>query len=184
LNIYIDYRRGVKVLPDEVLAALQKNLEEFPEEEMYSKDRPQPPKFKVHIKSHLNLNEDDQCLFEAKLIPVRDPMMRVQWFKNGKVLHHGKIKLKKKIFLFCRFFSLIASRMIPRYDFADVSLEFLYTFAEDDGIYECVATNPYGEDRTRAELKCRPKRSIIYNTQLPEGMEGVSKLQMLEDEIR
>jgi hypothetical protein len=103
LNIYIDYRRGVKVLPDEVLAALPNNLEEFPEEEMYSKDRPQPPKFKVHIKSHLNLNEDDHCLFEAKLIPVRDPMMRVQWFKNGKVLHHGKIKLKKK-FLFCRFF--------------------------------------------------------------------------------
>ncbi|CAF4167212.1 unnamed protein product, partial [Rotaria sp. Silwood2] len=158
-------RRGGGVLPDEVLAALQMNLEEFPEEEMYSKDRPQPPKFKVHIKSQLNLNEDDPCSFEAKLIPVRDPMMRVQWFKNGKILHH-------------------ASRMIPRYDFADVSLEFLWTFAEDDGIYECVATNPYGEDRTRAELKCRPKRSIIYNTQLPEGMEGVSKLQMLEDEIR
>ncbi|CAF3405101.1 unnamed protein product [Rotaria sp. Silwood1] len=158
-------RRGGGVLPDEVLTALQMNLEEFPEEEMYSKDRPQPPKFKVHLKSQLNLNEDDPCLFEAKLIPVRDPMMRVQWFKNGKILHH-------------------ASRMIPRYDFADVSLEFLWTFAEDDGIYECVATNPYGEDRTRTELKCRPKRSIIYNTQLPEGMEGVSKLQMLEDEIR
>ncbi|CAF1673059.1 unnamed protein product, partial [Adineta ricciae] len=158
-------RRGVKVLPDEVLNTLQKSLEEYPEEEMYSKDRPQPPKFKVHLKSHLNLNEDDVCIFEAKLIPVRDPMMRVQWFKNGKLLHH-------------------ASRIIPRYDFADVSLEFLWTFAEDDGIYECVATNPYGEDRTRAELKCRPKRSIIYNTQLPEGMEGVSKLQMLEDEMR
>ncbi|CAF4988391.1 unnamed protein product, partial [Rotaria socialis] len=81
-------KRGVKVLPDEVLAALQKNLEEYPEEEMYSKDRPQPPKFKVHIKSQLNLNEDDPSMFEAKLIPVRDPMMRVQWFKNGKILHH------------------------------------------------------------------------------------------------
>lgn len=68
------------------------NLEEYPEEEMYSKDRPQPPKFKVHIKSQLNLNEDDPCMFDAKLIPVRDPMMRVQWFKNGKVLHHGKLQ--------------------------------------------------------------------------------------------
>jgi len=107
LNIYIDYRRGVKVLPDEVLAALQKNLEEFPEEEMYSKDRPQPPKFKIHIKSHLNLNEDEPCLFEAKLIPVRDPMMRVQWFKNGKVLHHGKIKkILKKFFSIFFFFVL------------------------------------------------------------------------------
>jgi titin len=76
-------------MPDELLGALQKNLEEYPEEEMYSKDRPQPPKFKVHIKSHLNLNEDDHCIFESKLIPVRDPKMRVQWFKNGKPLHHG-----------------------------------------------------------------------------------------------
>ena len=83
------FRRGQKVLPDDVLSAIPGGLEEYPEEEMYSKDRPQPPKFKVHIKSHLNLNEDEQCLFEAKLIPVRDPMMRVQWFKNGKVLHHG-----------------------------------------------------------------------------------------------
>ncbi len=173
----------MKVLPDEVLSAIPGNLEEFPEEEMYSKDRPQPPKFKVHIKSHLNLNEDEPCLFEAKLIPVRDPMMRVQWFKNGKILQNGKkfSDQNKNSILLCFF---LASRIIPRYDFADVSLEFLYTFAEDDGIYECVATNPYGEDRTRAELKCREKRSIIYNTQLPEGMEGVSKLQMLEDEIR
>lgn len=162
---------------------MTQGLEEYPEEEMYSKDRPQPPKFKVHIKSQLNLNEDDHCIFEAKLIPVRDPMMRVQWFKNGKVLHHGKLIVF--IFNFSTFvLSFLASRMIPKYDFADVSLEFLWTFAEDDGIYECVATNPYGEDRTRAELKCRPKRSIIYNTQLPEGMEGVSKLQMLEDEMR
>ncbi len=96
------------------------------------------------------------------------------------MVKHFQTKTKIR---FCCFFFL-ASRIIPRYDFADVSLEFLYTFAEDDGIYECVATNPYGEDRTRAELKCREKRSIIYNTQLPEGMEGVSKLQMLEDEIR
>jgi hypothetical protein len=84
------------------LGAIQKSLEEFPEEEMYSKDRPQPPKFKVHLKTQLNLNEDDHCLFEAKLIPVRDPMMRVQWFKNGKVLHHGKkhSSLNIKTFVF------------------------------------------------------------------------------------
>ena len=89
IRFFSSNRRGQKVLPDDVLSAIPGGLEEFPEEEMYSKDRPQPPKFKVHIKSHLNLNEDEPCLFEAKLIPVRDPMMRVQWFKNGKVLHHG-----------------------------------------------------------------------------------------------
>lgn len=98
------FRRGLKVLPDEVLSAVTQGLEEYPEEEMYSKDRPQPPKFKVHIKSQLNLNEDDHCIFEAKLIPVRDPMMRVQWFKNGKVLHHGKLTSHRSsirnIFLF------------------------------------------------------------------------------------
>jgi hypothetical protein len=65
-----------------------------------------------------------------------------------------------------------------------VSLDLLWTYPEDDGIYECVATNAVGQDKTRAELKCKNDRSIIYDTQLPEGMEGFLQVQELEDKLK
>lgn len=132
---------------------------------MYNKDKPIPPKFKTHFKAQLQLRETEPTRFDAKLIPIGDPTMRVEWFRNGVPLRQ-------------------ANRYVIKYDFGLVSLDMLWTYPEDDGIYECVATNAVGQDRTRAELKCKGKRSIIYDTQLPEGMEGVIKLQELEEKIK
>ena len=111
------------------------------------------------------MRERDSTRFEAKLIPIGDPTMTLQWLRNGKPLPS-------------------ATRYVIKYDFGLVSLDMLWTYPEDDGIYECVATNSCGQDTTRAELKCKGNRSIIYDTQLPDGMEGVLKLQELEEKIR
>lgn len=132
---------------------------------MYNKDRPIPPKFKTHFRPQLNLMEYDPARFEAKLIPIGDPTMKIEWYRNGEPLRQ-------------------ATRYVLKYDFGLVSLDMGWTFPADDGVYECVATNSVGQDRTRAELKCRGKRSIIYDTQLPEGMEGVLKLQDMEEKIK
>ena len=132
---------------------------------MYNKDRPIPPKFKTQFKAILNLRERDSARFEAKLIPIGDPTMTHQWLRNGEVLRS-------------------ASRYVIKYDFGLVSLDLLWTYPDDDGIYECVATNAVGQDKTRAELKCKSNRSIIYDTQLPEGLEGHYKLQEIEDKLK
>ncbi len=135
------------------------------EETMYNKDKPIPPKFKTHFKGELNLREKDPARFEAKLIPIGDPTMKLQWLRNGEPLRS-------------------ANRYVIKYDFGLVSLELLWTYPEDDGIYECVATNDVGQDKTRAELKCKANRSIIYDTQLPDGMDGYLKIQELEEKIK
>jgi titin len=132
---------------------------------MYNVDKPIPPKFKTHFSSQLHLKECEPTHFDAKLIPIGDPTMRIEWFRNGEPLRQ-------------------ANRYIVKYDFGLVSLDMLWVYPEDDGIYECVATNAVGQDRTRTELKCKGKRAIIYDTQLPEGMEGVLKLQELEEKIK
>ena len=106
------------------------------EETMYDKDRPIPPKFKTHFKAQLNLRERDTAHYEAKLIPIGDPTMKIEWLRNGEPLRS-------------------AARYEIKYDFGFVSLNLLWTYPEDDGIYECVATNAVGQDKTRAELKCK-----------------------------
>lgn len=135
------------------------------EETIYNKDRPIPPKFKTHFQAILGLRERDPARFEAKLIPIGDPTMKLQWLRNGEPLRS-------------------ANRYVIKYDFGLVSLDLLWTYPEDDGVYECIATNAVGQDTTRAELKCKGNRTIIYDTQLPDGMEGVLKLQELEEKIK
>jgi hypothetical protein len=135
------------------------------EETMYDKDRPIPPKFKTHFKAQLNLRERDTAHYSAKLIPIGDPTMKIEWLRNGEPLRS-------------------AARYEIKYDFGFVSLNLLWTYPEDDGIYECVATNAVGQDKTRAELKCKGNRSIIYDSQLPDGMEGYLKIQERDDQIK
>jgi titin len=132
---------------------------------MYNPDKPIPPKYKTHFKGLLNLRERDKARFEAKLIPIGDPTMKLQWMRNGVPMP-------------------AATRYITKYDFGLVSLDMDWTYDDDDGVYECIATNQCGQDTTRAELKCKANRSIIYDTQLPDGMEGILKIQELEEKIK
>ena len=58
------------------------------EEDLYSKAKPRPPKFKSEIKDLL-LKENDSAHFECKLVPLGDPTMKVEWFKDGQPLQYG-----------------------------------------------------------------------------------------------
>lgn len=48
------------------------------------------------------------------------------------------------------------------------------------GEYICRATNLYGTDETRAVIKTTGKPSIIYDSQLPKGMESIEKIRQME----
>ncbi|GFS02464.1 titin, partial [Elysia marginata] len=130
-----------------------------PPEDLYDREHHRPARFKTQIKDLPDLKENDAAHFECKLLPLGDPTMKVEWFKDGEPLHHG-------------------TRYKPSYDFGFVTLDIMWVYAEDSGVYECRATNDYGEDSTAATIACRPLRSIIMDSNLP-GDQAI-KLQEME----
>lgn len=108
---------------------------EPPIEDMYNKDKPRPPKFKTQIQPLRNKVEGQSSHFECRLVPIGDPAMQVEWYKDGVLLRAGH-KFK------------------PLYDFGFVALDILYTYPEDSGIYTAKATNKYGSDTTQTVLHC------------------------------
>ncbi|CAH2104070.1 unnamed protein product [Euphydryas editha] len=125
----------------------------------------EPPKFITQIQDVTKLVEGQSAHFEARLVPVDDPDLKVEWFYNGKKLPHGH-------------------RYRTFHDFGIVILDILYCYEENSGEYECIATNKLGRDSTKATLKCTSKENLILDSQLPRGMEGgLEKLQTLEDSM-
>lgn len=56
---------------------------------MFNKEIGRPPKFKIPLKSHTHLVESQRMIFETSLIPIGDPDMRVEWYKDGQLLRAG-----------------------------------------------------------------------------------------------
>lgn len=108
----------------------------------------EPPKFITQIKSIEKLVEGQSAHFEARLTPITDPDLVVEWYYNGQKLPHGH-------------------RYRTFHDFGIVILDILYCYEENSGEFECRATNKYGSDSTRASLKCLSKANLILDSQLP-----------------
>lgn len=64
-------------------------IPEMPVEDMFHRERPHPPKFKSQMKPLMNLSENQPAHFECRLVPVGDPDMQVEWYKDGTLLRHG-----------------------------------------------------------------------------------------------
>ncbi len=144
-------------------AALKKYTSEIflTEEDIYDSDKRQPPRFVTHIKDMLELKEMDVAKFECQLAPVGDPHRRLEWFFNGKPLPYK-------------------TRFTPIYDFGYVAMNFGWVYPEDSGEYLCRATNKYGSDETRAVIKTTGRPGIIYDSQLPKGMQSVEMIREME----
>ena len=109
------------------------------EEQAYSSPAPQTPapeapKFVTQLSDIARLIEGQSAHFEARLTPVNDPLLTVEWFHNGKKLPTGH-------------------RFRTFHDFGIVILDILYCYEEDCGTYECRAVNQMGQDVTRATLR-------------------------------
>ncbi|XP_014664087.1 PREDICTED: titin-like [Priapulus caudatus] len=123
----------------------------------------QPPEFIVPLNDITDLTEGDSCHNEARVIPVGDPDLYVEWFFNGEPL-------------------TIGSRFKTVFDFGFVTIDISPVYDEDTGEYKCVATNKYGQAETKAIIKCTPKTALLMDTQLPESMRaGMQKIKDLED---
>lgn len=144
-------RSGVfsETLQPESLARIRE-LESFHGQQQQAPSTPvaEPPKFITQIQDVTKLVEGQSAHFEARLTPTTDPDLVVEWYYNGKKLPHGH-------------------RYRTFHDFGIVILDILYCYEENSGVYECRAYNKYGEDSTKANLKCVSKANLILTSQLP-----------------
>ncbi|KAL1245317.1 Kettin-like protein, partial [Trichinella spiralis] len=129
----------------------------------YIEDRPEEvmsiekPRFTKHL-SNAEISEGQTAHFDGRLLPFNDPKMSVNWFRNGLPLPNGH-----------RF------RLVN--DFGYVCLDVLYAYPEDSGIYTVVAQNELGEAASEAQLHVIGHKSIYLESQHPDGMNRIQKLE-------
>ena len=87
------------------------------------------------------INEGERAKFEAKIQPVGDPNMRVDWFCNGKPI-------------------TASSRVNTICQFGYVALDMLNATAMDSGEYTCEIRNESGAVHTSAKLVVQTRREI------------------------
>lgn len=73
-------------------------------------------------------------------------------------------------------------RFLPIHEFGYVALALLYALPDDTGEYIARASNKAGMDVTKATLICAPKKRIITDVQLPQGVR-VASLTKEEEQI-
>lgn len=93
----------------------------------------QAPNFTKNLKN-IDTIEGTNIHLEARLQPIGDTSMRVEWFFNDQPLKVGH-------------------RFRPAYDFDYVALDLLSVYPVDSGIYTCRATNKLGQAVTSASVK-------------------------------
>lgn len=120
------------------------------------------PEFKSPIKDQLNIGEGGFAHFEARLEPVGDSSLRVEWFKDGRPVE-------------------ASSRITSFFNFGYVALTIKQVTIHDVGTYTCTASNTLGQATTTAKLTVTTKKDILYESQNEHGLE---KIQSLEDSSR
>ena len=100
------------------------------------------PQFLTYPKDQLNIVEGKRAHFEAKVEPITDPHLQVEWLKDGKPI-------------------IVGHRFRPIHDFGYVALDINGTISEDTGLYTCRATNLAGTAECQVRLLCRGKDYMV-----------------------
>ncbi len=118
----------------------------------------QKPMF-THPLQSVEQEEGASVQLSSRLIPVGDPSLKVEWFKDGQIISSG-------------------SRINYINDFGCVTLDITSLRPSDEGVYECKATNALGMATTTASVKVAAKGSLLLDSQHPEGMKKITALEM------
>lgn len=102
----------------------------------------QRPVFTMPLQNIDNIQEGQTAQFDCRLIPVGDPTLKVEWFRNEKLLEDS-------------------SRITKTHDFGFVSMTISHVRDEDEGVYICRASNALGEAVTTAAMKIKSKSIVI-----------------------
>uniref|UniRef100_A0A8B9E6Z9 Ig-like domain-containing protein n=1 Tax=Anser cygnoides TaxID=8845 RepID=A0A8B9E6Z9_ANSCY len=125
-----------------------------------SYEKQQKPFFKKKLTS-LRLKQFGPAHFECRLTPIGDPTMVVEWLHDGKPLE-------------------AANRLRMINEFGYCSLDYGVAYSRDSGVITCRATNKYGTDHTSATLIVKDEKSLVEESQLPEGRRGLQRIEELE----
>lgn len=98
----------------------------------------QRPVFTMPLQNIDNIQEGQTAHFDCRLIPVGDPTLKVEWFRNEKLLEDS-------------------SRITKTHDFGFVSMVITHIRDEDEGVYICRASNALGEAVTTAAMRIKSK---------------------------
>ena len=121
-----------------------------------------PPEFKSPIKDQINIREGGFAHFEARLEPVGDSTLRIEWLKDGRPVE-------------------ASSRTTSFFNFGYVALTIKQVTVHDIGNYTCRAYNALGQATTSANLSVISKKDVVFDTQHPGGLE---QIKYLEDSSR
>ncbi len=117
-----------------------------------------PPIFRVPLMDAPPTNEGQNIHLEARLEPVNDPSMKVEWLCNGKPL-------------------TIGSRFRTYNDFGFIALDIVGVTARDAGQYTCRATNQLGTADTSAGVQVIAKSDVVTETEHEAAMQQISHLE-------
>lgn len=140
--------------PLEKYAALESRGPARPEEQVPAFQR---PVFTVPLEN-IETTENCNIHFEARLIPVGDPNLKVEWFRNEVPISES-------------------SRIKKTHDFGYVALDVQGVRGEDQGVYVARAKNLVGEAVTTAGLKITTTAVLDLASVHPDGL---AKIQQLE----
>lgn len=82
----------------------------------------------------------------------------MEWLHNGQPLRQS-------------------SRIKHVSDFGYVVMDIAYVQSQDSGEYVCRAFNKYGEDFTRATIKCTGKGGVFLDSLQPEALARIRELE-------
>ena len=117
-----------------------------------------PPVFVQKLQDIPPVQEGQNVHFEAKLEPVGDPNMKVEWLLNGKPLTVG-------------------SRFRTYNDFGFVALDIVGVTSLERGQYVCRASNKLGVAETCAAVEVLVKSDIVTETEHESAMQQISYLE-------
>ena len=117
-----------------------------------------PPVFKTTLQNPQPVSEGQNIHLEARLEPIGDPSMRVEWFFNGRPL-------------------TIGARFKTYNDFGFIALDIMSVTPQDQGQYTCRAKNKMGETSTQATVQVIARSNVITETEHETAMQQINYLE-------
>ncbi|KAL3105626.1 hypothetical protein niasHT_021729 [Heterodera trifolii] len=119
------------------------------------------PQFTQPLQSQADAPENSVVLFEARLVPINDPGMQLQWYRNDQPL-------------------LQSNRYHIGEEFGHVWLRIVGVGLHDVGTYSCKAVNKEGAAMTNASLTVVADESLLLNTLHEQSYQRIQELEAID----